>query len=980
MNRVHMNNLRALVRSLSLCVLLLFGDVVTSNAQTSSPELRLFVDAPGSESAQPATLPNGVKRQREVVIDPEVMSALIAQPVPARLTLNLFSNLSFKAVLHRREMPGPGRVVLSGQLAGIPGSTVVLASQGEVVIGSVSIPGRDIWRIGYAGPGVHRIIELDPSKRAPCGVTVDNAVRTDADLGLQAVVAPPPLLGSASAISQVDVMVVYTPQARASAGSTDAMNAAIDAAVMEANLVYARSLVNMQIRLVHRAEVAYTESGIMQTDLNRVRDNGDGFMDNVHTLRNTYGADLVCLVTDSSSGEAGLAGVMLTPSTSFAPNAFSVVLRSDLVGYYTFAHELGHNMGCSHDRANSTFGGAYSYAYGHALSVGGFSYGTVMSYEGVGIPHFSNPEVLYRGVPTGIAEGSPNSADNARVLNNTAPIASAFRGTAVSTFSPVVSITSPAQQQYFPTAGGTVTINVSATDPDGTVAKVEFFVNGTLIGTDTSPSFSLNWNSVLTGSYEVMARATDNLGIASDSVPVYVIVGAAAPANDNFANRQVITGATGEATGSTVNATREVNEPRHPDYGSGISIWYSWTAPANGQAIFNSFGKPLSIYTGTSLTALTCLSFASTSFSSATFTAVQGVTYQISVDELYVISPGGAITLQWELRPPATNDLFANRILIPPAGGRINAYNLGATEEAGEPNHAYAGSASVWWTWTSPLTTNTTIQATGVGLFQPLLGVYTGSAVNALTLIGSGGVFSESKVTFMATAGTTYQIAVDGLGGETGDFTLLVDQGQPPPNNDFASSILVTGATNSITGSNLLATPEASEPAPHFAGGKSVWWKWVSPGYGQATISTIGSDFDTVMGVYTNTPLANLTFIASDDDAGGNRTSQVTFDAIRGATYYILVDGYDGETGAITLNISGPAADTRPVLSGVSFSPGNFQFQLPGGIGQPYKIQWSSDLITWNDLHTGTLSAHLLFFQDTSPVQARRFYRVLFTQ
>ncbi|MCD6051938.1 MAG: type domain protein, partial [Verrucomicrobia bacterium] len=510
------------------CVLL--ASHSTGTAQTPRTEPNLFLETAPATTSEFALDPNA-RRQRVAMIDRDVLAALSVQPAPARLTVNLFTNFSFTAVMNRREMPGPGRVTLSGQLAGIPGSMVVFATQGDILIGSISIPGRDTWRIGYAGDGWHRIVELDPAKRLRCGVNDDAVLNQPPQpaLGLQAVVAPPPLLGSSSPITRVDVMVVYTADARASAGSTEAMHAAIDAAVMEANTIYARSLVNMQIRLVHRAEVTYTETGVMQTDLNRVRATSDGFMDNVHTLRDTHGADLVCLVTDSSGSEAGLASQMLSPpSTSFAPQGFSVVLRSELVGTYTFAHELGHNMGCAHDRANSTFGGAYSYSYGYAVPVGGFTYGTVMSYVGAGIPHFSNPDVLYRGVATGVASG-PTAANNALTLNNTAPIVSAFRGAAVSTFSPVTTITSPTQQQYFPDVGSTVTINVTATDSDGTVARVDFFANGFLIGSDMETPFTLDLNSVLAGSYELVARATDNLGVAGDSAPVYVIVGNPAP-------------------------------------------------------------------------------------------------------------------------------------------------------------------------------------------------------------------------------------------------------------------------------------------------------------------------------------------------------------------------------------------------------------------------------------------------------------------
>jgi hypothetical protein len=110
-------------------------------------------------------------------------------------------------------------------------------------------------------------------------------------------------------------------------------------------------------------------------------------------------------------------------SNDFAPYAFSVVLRSFISK--AFPHELGHNMGAHHDRGNAPSPGAYDYSYGYYHP--GQNFGTIMSYPGFFIPHFSNPLVDYNGVPTGIPEGDSNSADNAKTLNNTASTVSLFR-------------------------------------------------------------------------------------------------------------------------------------------------------------------------------------------------------------------------------------------------------------------------------------------------------------------------------------------------------------------------------------------------------------------------------------------------------------------------------------------------------------------------------------------------------------------------
>jgi hypothetical protein len=105
--------------------------------------------------------------------------------------------------------------------------------------------------------------------------------------------------------------------------------------------------------------------------------------------------------------------------------AFSVVSRNCATGYYSFAHELGHNLGCQHDHANAG-NGAYSFSYGHRSS--GNQWRTIMSYApGTRIQHFSSPDVVYAGEPTGVPEGNANAADNAETIRTLAAAMSAFR-------------------------------------------------------------------------------------------------------------------------------------------------------------------------------------------------------------------------------------------------------------------------------------------------------------------------------------------------------------------------------------------------------------------------------------------------------------------------------------------------------------------------------------------------------------------------
>jgi chitinase len=88
---------------------------------------------------------------------------------------------------------------------------------------------------------------------------------------------------------------------------------------------------------------------------------------------------------------------------------------------------------------------------------------------------------------------------------------------------PVVNLTAPAANASF-TAPGSITITATATDSDGTVAKVEFYNGATLLGTSTTSPYSYTWNNVAAGTYAIKAIATDNSGASTTSSNVSVTV------------------------------------------------------------------------------------------------------------------------------------------------------------------------------------------------------------------------------------------------------------------------------------------------------------------------------------------------------------------------------------------------------------------------------------------------------------------------
>ncbi len=230
----------------------------------------------------------------------------------------------------------------------------------------------------------------------------------------------------------IDVMVVYTPSARNALGGTAAIEALIDSYVTFTNTAYRFSGVLHRFRLVHAAEVQYVESGNSIIDLERLRAVNDGFMDEVHPLRDTWGADLVSLI--NTSGSAGVAFQMQTLSPAFASSAFSAIGADTgpLPPGLVFAHETGHNLGCTHN--NEPGGGTGLFCYSFGFRTPDQQWRTIMSSSpGTFVNLFSSPLLEIDGQPLGIAGDGcpPGAADNVRSLNEAAPTVAAFRPTMV---------------------------------------------------------------------------------------------------------------------------------------------------------------------------------------------------------------------------------------------------------------------------------------------------------------------------------------------------------------------------------------------------------------------------------------------------------------------------------------------------------------------------------------------------------------------
>ena len=334
------------------------------------------------------------------------------------------------------------------------------------------------------------------------------------------------------------------------------------------------------------------------------------------------------------------------------------------------------------------------------------------------------------------------------------------------------------------------------------------------------------------------------------------------PFNDNFANRARLGADNVIARSNNAGATTEVGEQLHGGVSATASLWWEWTPSVSGSVVVNTAGSSydtmLAVYalgsgadptTPVGLTPVAAndndLAVVS---SRLTFTAQAGVRYEIVVAS----ADGGTGLTLLNIGTTPANDLFARALPITGQSVKITAYNAHCSREAGEPRVlGWQGGNSLWYRWTAPRTGRFQIAAESND-FDPVLAVFTGTALNALTYAAENdnaaisAVHTGSLCTLEATAGVTYSIVVDSKSAAvSGQFVLTV-----------VDSLWQAAAGDNVTGSPAIGSDgtiyfgSTDRLLYAFAPDGILKWTAATGGSIDSTSPAIGSDGSIYVGSY----------------------------------------------------------------------------------------------------------------------------------
>ncbi len=552
------------------------------------------LDVLGSGTQAPdSLLPRHAKAQSGVV---GVLNAS-ALSAPA-LTLTLADGRKIEARLQRVASDAKkGTQSWIGTFDDSPESILVLTRSKGVVAGFANYKDQTLEILPVAA-GKHLLYAVDNGglpavgeAQRPPKVSGDSAGVATSDFGLGAAVPD----AAAAGVVQ-DLLVVYTAASSARYGQA-ALESMIVSAVQAANQAYQNSQVAITLNLAGLQQVSLTEGSSQLATLQKLQTDSS-----VARLRDQVAADMVILVGENSDN-CGQSYQLQSNTTAYSAYAYGAV-NSSCLSNQSLAHEVGHEQGLMHDRASSSYGGAFPYSYGYRRCVSdGTGFRDVMSYPCSGAPRvlqFSNPNVTYNGYATGISyELDPaNSAENARTLISTAATVASFR--AGSSPAPATSPAAPSSL-----ASQSVTYNrVSLVWKDNATNEAGFKVERSGDGVTFAEVATLGADTVAYSDGTVMAKATyyyrvrayNSSGASGYSATVNVTtpdvtLPPAAPSQVSAANNAdgtaTVTWTAGSTTATSFEVRRETFDARKSVWGSAVT---AATVPGNVLSIVDSAG------------------------------------------------------------------------------------------------------------------------------------------------------------------------------------------------------------------------------------------------------------------------------------------------------------------------------------------------------------------------------------------------------
>ena len=394
-------------------------------------------------SSLPNSLPQA-KQWRPVSLNPVIANQNVLTKGDV-LNLGLFAGTSYTAKIDRISTNINGNKTIRGRVDGFPLGYVLISTDGTRILGSVCIPEKnEFYLIQYeSGNGGHYLLNIDSDQLdkltdepSPALSLPSSRQSTEVNI-LSSTAASNPL-----DTVTLDVMILYTPAARAWANSSaGGIGNVVAQAVSSGQLTLDNSNTYVNLNLVYSGEINYTESGDAAVDLERLTFTTDEYMNEVQILRDQYHADVVGLFS-KIEGTGGI-GWLLENASGNDIVAFSITRVQQAAISYTYIHELGHNMGCGHHKQQTIQPGPGLFDYSAGWRWTGSDNGkycSVMSYtsgdyfpDGINhtqVAYFSNPSVLYKAVAT----GDSVNGDNARTIREIKAVIANYRKSVSSTY------------------------------------------------------------------------------------------------------------------------------------------------------------------------------------------------------------------------------------------------------------------------------------------------------------------------------------------------------------------------------------------------------------------------------------------------------------------------------------------------------------------------------------------------------------------